>query len=64
MVAQTGQKAEEVEEMKQLPLCVGIICVTAIIITVIVCKVSLETIFSLIIGLMIIAFAVANLIDL
>lgn len=31
--------------MKQLPLCVGIICVTAIIITVIVCKVSLETIF-------------------
>lgn len=50
--------------MKQLPLCVGIICVTAIIITAIVCKVSLETIFSLIIGLMIIAFVVANLIDL
>lgn len=50
--------------MKQLPLCVGIICVTAIIITAIVCKVSLETIFSLIIGLMIIAFGVANLIDL
>ena len=50
--------------MKQLPLCVGIICVTAIIITAIVCKVSLETIFDFIIGLMIIAFAVANLIDL
>lgn len=50
--------------MKQLPLCIGIICVTAIIITAIVCKVSLETIFSLIIGLMIIAFVVANLIDL
>lgn len=52
--------------MNQLPLCVGIICVTAIIITVIICKVSLETIFSLIIGLIIIAFAVAviNLIDL
>lgn len=50
--------------MKQSPLCVGIVCVTAIIITVIVCKVSLETIFSLIIGLMIIAFAVVNLIDL
>ena len=50
--------------MKQLPLCVVIICVTAIIITVIVCKISLETIFDLIIGLMIIAFAVANLIDL
>ncbi|MCC4501081.1 hypothetical protein [Limosilactobacillus reuteri] len=46
--------------MSQLPLCVGIVCVTAIII----CKVSLETIFGLIIGLMIIAFAVANLIDL
>lgn len=58
------QKAEEVEEMKQLPLCVGIICVTAIIINVIVCKVSFETIFDLIIGLMIIAFVVANLIDL
>ena len=60
------QKLKEVEEMNQLPLCVGIICVTAIIITVIVCKVSLETIFSLIIGLIIIAFAVAviNLIDL
>ncbi|MCC4500867.1 hypothetical protein [Limosilactobacillus reuteri] len=50
--------------MKQLPLCVGTICGTAIIITVIVCKVSLETIFDFIIGLMIIAFAVANLIDL
>ncbi|UYQ74299.1 hypothetical protein OF123_05420 [Limosilactobacillus reuteri] len=50
--------------MNQLPLCVGFVCVTAIIITVIVCKVSLETIFGLIIGLMIIAFAVANLIDL
>lgn len=50
--------------MKQLPLCVGIICVTAIIITAIICKISLETIFDLIIGLMIIAFAVANLIDL
>ena len=50
--------------MKQLPLCVGIICVTAIIITVIVCKISLETIFDLMMGLMIIAFAVANLIDL
>lgn len=45
--------------MSQLPLCVGIVCVTAIIITMIICKVSLETIFSLII-----AFAVANLIDL
>ncbi len=50
--------------MKQLPLCVGIVCATAIIITMIVCKISLETIFDLIIGLMIIAFAVANLIDL
>lgn len=52
--------------MNQLPLCVGIVCVTAIIITMIICKVSLETIFSLIIGLIIIAFAVAviNLIDL
>lgn len=50
--------------MKQLPLCMGIICVTAIIITAIVCKISLETIFDLIIGLMIIAFAVVNLIDL
>ncbi|MCC4372709.1 MULTISPECIES: hypothetical protein [Lactobacillaceae] len=49
---------------QQLPLCVGIVCVTAIIITAIVCKVSLETIFGLIIGLMIIAFVVANLIDL
>ncbi|WP_132329404.1 hypothetical protein [Limosilactobacillus reuteri] len=64
MVAQNGKKAEEVRVMKQLPLCVGIICVTAIIITMIICKVSLETIFSLIIGLMIIAFVVANLIDL
>ena len=26
--------------MKQLPLCVGIICVTAVIITMIVCKVD------------------------
>ena len=50
--------------MKQLPLCVGIVCVTTIIIAMIICKVSLETIFSLIIGLMIIAFVVANLIDL
>lgn len=50
--------------MKQLPLCVGIVCGTAIIITMIICKVSLETIFGLIIGLMIIAFVVANLIDL
>ena len=50
--------------MKQLPLCVGIVCVTAIIITMIIYKVSLETIFGLTIGLIIIAFAVANLIDL
>lgn len=64
VVAQNGYKTEEVEQVKQLPLCVGIIWVTAIIITVIVCKVSLETIFDLIIGLMIIAFAIANLIDL
>lgn len=45
--------------MNQLPLCVGIVCVTAIIITMIICKVSLETIFGLTIGLIIIAFAVA-----
>lgn len=64
VVAQNGYKTEEVEEMKQLPLCVGIVCVTAIIITMIICKVSLEIIFSLIIGLLIIAFVVANLIDL
>ena len=52
--------------MKQLPLCVGIVCATAIIITMIICKVSLETIFGLTIGLIIIAFAVAviSLIDL
>lgn len=50
--------------MNQLPLCVGTICGTAIIITMIICKVSLETMFSLIIGLIIISFAVINLIDL
>lgn len=49
---------------ESIPLCVVIVCVTAIIITMIICKVSLETIFSLIIGLLIIAFVVANLIDL
>ncbi len=64
MVAQESEKAKEVEAMSQLPLCVGIVCVTAIIITMIICKVSLETIFGLTIGLMIIAFVVANLIDL
>lgn len=50
--------------MKQLPLCVGSVCATAIIITMIICKVSLETFFSLIIGLLIIIFVVANVIDL
>ena len=50
--------------MNQLSLCVGIVCVTAIIITMIICKISLETIFGLIIGLMIIVFVVANLINL
>lgn len=50
--------------MKQLPLCVGIMCVTAIAITAMICKVSLDSIFELIIGLLIVAFVVANLIDL
>lgn len=54
----------EVEVMKQLPLCVGSVCATAIIITMIICKVSLETFFSLIIGLLIIIFVVADVIDL